>query len=158
MYQSTQCIHLIAIQENIHFHNITIAVANRMIIERCITTGLRFQFIIKIKNDLGKWHFKYQLNTGLCQVTLIYENTTFTQTQCHYVTNVFRLGNDLCFDIRFFYTVYPYRVRHLRRIVYDHLLAFRSIGNKTNVGNGCDNRLVKLPLQTFLYDLHMQQS
>ena len=102
MDQCTQCIHFFTIQQNIHLHDIAVAVADRMIIKRSISAGLAFQFIVKIKYDLCQWHFKYQLHAGGGQITLVDQDSSFAEAKRHDIADIFGLGNDLCFDKRLF--------------------------------------------------------
>jgi hypothetical protein len=66
-------------------------VTDRVIIERSISPGLAFQFIVEIKYDLCQRHFKYQFNPGCGQVTLVDQDTPFTQAKRHDITDIFRL-------------------------------------------------------------------
>src|SRR5687768_4324528 len=99
-----------------------------------------------------------QLNSCRCQIVLVHEDTTFPQTQGHDITYVFRFGNDLRFDEWFFYPIRFHRIRHLSWIVDDYLLTLCCISNKTYVGYYGNYSLIEFSFQSFLDDLHSEQS
>ena len=82
----------------------------------------------------------------------------FGNAKGHDIANIFRLGNDLCFNERFINMIDPGRIRHFSRIIYSYHLTLTGSCNKTYVGNRCNHRLVKFAFQSFLYDLHMQHA
>ena len=129
-----------------------------MIIKRSITAGLRFQFIIKIKYDLGQRHFKDQLHPGLGQVALVDQDTTLAQAKRHDIADILGFGDDLRLDKRFFDAFGLYRVGKLGGIVHCDLIPIRGICNKAHVGHRGDHGLVEFPLQSFLDDLHVEHT
>src|SRR5690606_20277022 len=129
-----------------------------MVIERSIAAGLAFQFIVKIKYNFGKRHFKYQLNTGSSKVALLDGHASFPEAQRHYIADILWFGNDLCPDERLFNPLCFYRIRELRGVIYNNLFSFGGIGYKTYVGYRGNYRLVEFSFQTLLDDLHVQQA
>src|SRR5674476_318021 len=109
-----------------------------MVIKRGISSSNTFEPVIKIENYFCKWHFKSKFNTSWSQITLVNKKSTFVDTKRHNVTDIFRLGNNLCFYKRFFNLLYPAWVGHLRRIVYGYYLSFGSVCDEAYVWNGCN--------------------
>ncbi len=89
---------------------------------------------------------------------LVGKRTSFINAEVHDITDVLRLCNDLCLNKGFINMIYPCRIGHFGRIIDPHRFAFYRSGNKTYVGYSCYHRLIKLPFQTLLYDLHMQHT
>ena len=88
----------------------------------------------------------------------MYEHTTLADAERHDVADIIRLGDDLRFYIRLFNAFRAAGVRQQGRVVHIYNFIFSGVCNKAHVGHGRYYRLVKLPLQALLYDLHVQQA
>ena len=80
MGQGTQCIHLLAIEQDIQFHQVTWAEAIVVPVKRSITFGDGFEFVVEVDDNLAEWHIVQYLHTVTRNVFLLDEFTSFTQT------------------------------------------------------------------------------
>ena len=158
MDQGRQGVHGFTIQQYIQFHEVGPTIANLKIVERGIAFCDTLQLVVEIKHDFSQWHLVVQLDPVSCQVVLLYQHASLAETKSHNLPDVVGGRDDLCFYIRLLDIVQHGGGRHIGGVVHFENFTFRGVGNVHNIGDRGDHVHVELPVQTFLYNFHMEHS
>src|SRR5689334_4741541 len=145
MDQRGESINGFTIEPDVQLDEIGLAIIFRCIIKGGISSRNGFEPVIKIKNDFSQWKIETQFDTGSGQIMLMREHPSFFQAEVHDGTDVFRLGDDLCMDIRFFD---KFEQGGIRKIIWcmDFLQPKSFSGSPVrNVWNSSDDFLVEFP-------------
>ena len=95
MNQGRQGVDGVAVEHNINLDQVRSFVARGVVVKRSVSTRNRLKTVIKVKDNLGKGHFKVQLHTVCSQVALTGNDSPLVDAQGHNPANIVRLGNDL---------------------------------------------------------------
>ncbi len=158
MRQCGKRIHALAVKENVKLHKLGLPVIVDMIIERSITFGYRFQLIIEIYHDLAQRHVKRKLHPVTGYIFLFHQLTAFAKAKRHDRADEIRLRYDCGAYIRLLDMVDECCLRQAGRIMHLGLVALLVIYKIGNVRDSGYDIHVKLSSETFLNNLHMQES
>ena len=129
-----------------------------MIVERSITLGNTLQLIVEIDDNLAQWQHEVQLHTIAAHVLLVNQFATLIQTELHDRTDVIGSSDDGSSDVWFLDMVNHGWVRQSGRIVNLFLASLLVVYHIGYVRHGGDDIHVELTVQTFLHNLHVEQS
>ncbi len=111
MHNSRKRVHRLAVQENIHLHQIGIAVAAQLVIKRSITTGSRFQPVKIVEDNLAQRQSVVNHYTRIIKIGHIVIFTTFFLAQLHHRAHVVLRHDNRSIYIRLLHVVDNSRIR-----------------------------------------------
>ena len=158
MGDEAQRIHLIAVEQQVHLHQIAGTVAGKLIVQRGVALGVGLQGIEKVINDLVQGHLVMQLHQMGVQILHILELAPAVLTHGHDVAHILVGGDDVHLDVRLLRPLDEGGVRVVVGIVHRHQFAVGLINVVDNGGEGGHQIQVKFPFQTLLNDLHVEHS
>ena len=158
MGKGTQGIHRLTVEQNVELHQVGRTEAVYVIIEGSISLGDALQLIIEVDNDFAKRQHEVQLHTVATHILLLNELASLVETKFHDRTNIVARCDDGGADIGFLDMVDHRWVRQSRRIVHLFLAALLVVYHIGYVGHGGDDVHVELAVESFLYDLHVEQT
>ena len=158
MYDSRQSIHRITVQQNIYFHQVRSAITCQLVVQRSIATGNRLQSVKVIINNLTQRQCIVNHNPGFIQISHVLIFTAFFLAQLHNRTNIIFRYNNGSIYIRLFYMVDNRRVWEIRRIIYHFHVTVSTEYFVNNVRRRSNQAQIIFALQSFLNNVHMQQS
>ena len=86
--QGRQGVDGVAVEHNINLDQMRSFVANRVVVKRSVSARNRLKPVIKVKDNLGKGHFKVQLHAVGRQVALAGNHSPLVDAQGHNTANV----------------------------------------------------------------------
>ena len=158
MGQRGEGIDRFTVQQNVEFHEFALAEARRMVVERGIAARHTLQFVIEVYHNLAQWHEELYLHTVAGNEVLLHQFGTFAQTERHDGANVGGCGDDRGTDVRLLHMVDERGVGHAAGVVHLLRLAMFVIDHVTYVRHGCDDVHIKLAVESFLHNLHVEQT
>ena len=129
-----------------------------MIVERGISLGNTFQFVVKVDNDFAQRHIIVYLHTVTGDIFLLHQFAALAQTECHDRADIVRGGNHRRTDIGFFNAVYQSGIGHAAGIVHLGHVPLLIVDIIRYVRHGGNHIHIEFAVQTFLYNLHVKQS
>lgn len=148
----------LAIEEDIGLDEAAGTIAYGVVVERGVAAAYALELVVEIEDNLGQGHIEVEFYAvgGYVILTSLY--ATFLEAELHDGAYIFALGNDLSFDIGFLNTVYYSGFWKSRGGVDLHHLAFFRESLIGYVGHRGNDAHIKLTLQTFLYNLQMEET
>ena len=147
----------IAVDEQVEPHQVALLVSVRLVIERGVAACAGLQAVEEVVYYLVERQAVRQLHARRVDVGHIDENSALVLTQFHNLPHIFRRSVNHCFDHRFLYA-FDFRGRgQIGGIVHNEFFAVCLGDVIRHPGRGGDEVEVKLALESFLDNLHMQQ-
>ena len=158
MGDKAQSIHLVAVEQQVHLHQITGTVIRQFIVQRGITPGFGFQGIEEIVNNLVQGHIVPQLHQIGVQILHILVLTPLILAHGHNVAHIFLGRDDGNVHIRLPRLGNHRRVGVIVGVVHVENLAvgFHHLVNYG--GQGGHQIQIEFPLQALLNNLHVEHS
>ena len=153
-----QGVHLIAVEEHVHLHQIAGPVALDLIVQRGISLGVGLEGVEEIIDDLVEGHGVVDLHQIGIQILHILELTPAVLTHGHDVAHIVGRGNDGNLGVRLPGLFNDGRVGVVVGVIHmDHGAV--GLGDLVDDGGQGGHQIqVEFPLQTLLDDLHMKHT
>ena len=158
MSKGRKGVHLFAVKENIQFHQVRLAEARLMVVERSIAFGDGLQFVVEIYHYLAQWQVEVYLDAVAGYILLLDQLAAFVEAKRHYRADIGSGGDDRGTDVWLLYSVNQRRVRHAGRVVNLVHLTIFGIDAVTHVRHRGNHIHVELTVQTLLHYLHVKQA
>ena len=100
MGDEAQGVHAVAVEQQIHLHQIAGAVAGQLIVQGGVALGVGLQRVEKVVDDLVEGHLIVQLHQMGVQILHILELAAPLLTHRHNVAHIVLRGDDGNLDIR----------------------------------------------------------
>ena len=157
MNNDGQRVHFFAVEQDVHLHHVRGAELFELIVHRRIATADRFELIKEVEHDFTQGHVvgQHDLATVVGHVEL---HTTLLIGQCHDRPHIVLRHVQMHGDDGFANFLHRALVGHLGRVLHQDDFAVGLDHLVDHAGCGGDQVLVKLTLQAFLHDLHVQQA
>jgi hypothetical protein len=155
--QRRKSIDRLTVEQDIEFCQFARFVARLVVIERRVTPGDTFEFIVKVEHDFGQRHLEIDFYTILCNENLIFQRAPFVNTQLHDGAQVIGLCNDLSHNVRLLNDVDHRRFGEPRRVMHVNDFAFARMDFIRDVRHRRDDIHIELAVKALLDNLHMQQ-
>ena len=129
-----------------------------MVVERSITFRHRFEFVVKVNDNLGKRHIIIKFHTVARHILLLHQFAALAETERHDVADKVGLRDNRGANVGFFDVVDFRGLGHTRRIVHLLFVAVLVVDKITYVGHSGDDVHVELAVEAFLHYFHVEQS
>ena len=129
-----------------------------MVVKRGIALGNTLELVIKIDYNLAQGHCILQFHTVTTYILLLQQFSPLAQTQGHNRADKGGKRDDGGLDIGLLNVVDEGGIRHTGGIVYLLHLTMLVVHQIGHIGHRSDYVHVKLAVQTFLHNLHVEQS
>ena len=152
-----QCIHHIAVEQDVQFHQVGFDVAFELIIETGISFGAGFQRVKEVIDDFVKRQFVMNIHPRRVEIFHVLEHATALLAQLHDAAHVVVGRVDVRLGNRLFGHGDGGGVGIVGGVIHHHHRAVLQRHAIDNAGRGGDKVEVILPLQAFLDNFHVQK-
>ena len=153
-----ESINLVAIEENIHLHQLGRAILRNFIVKASIATSRGLELVKEVKDDFSKWDLIDDIDPIIIDIVHGHKVTTLALSQLHHRSDKFLGHHNLRLDIRLFNGINLSRIRKLARIGHIQRGTIRHIDLIDNRWRRHNQINIELTLQALLNDIHVQQT
>ena len=158
MRDEAQRVHLIAVQEHVHLHQLARMVRRELIVQRGVALRARLERVEEVVDDLAQRHLVVQLHQPAVEILHVLVFAAQILAQRHDVADKLLRRDDRHVHERLLRQLDGGGVRVFVRIVDHDDGAVRLRDAVDDGGQGGDEVEIKLALQPLLDDLHMQHT
>ena len=155
MGDEAQRVHAVAVEQQIHLHQIAGAVAGQLIVQRGVALGVGLQRVEKVVDDLVQRHLIVQLHQMGVQILHVLELAAPLLAHGHDVPHKVLRRDDGHLDVGLLRVLDGARIGVVVGVVHLHHGAVGLIDVVDDAGHQVQ---VEFPLQPLLNDLHVQHS
>ena len=148
----------LAVEQNVELGQFRRAIAVDMIVERGVALGDALQLVVEIDDDLAQRYHEMELHTVARHILLTEQLAAFVQAQAHDGTDEIGAGDDGGTNIGLLNMVDERRLGKTTGVVHFLAATLLVVNHIRHVGHGGDDIHIKLAVEAFLHNLHVEQS
>jgi hypothetical protein len=153
-----QRVHPVAVEQQVHLHQIAGAVAGQLIVQRGVALGVGLQRVEKVVDDLVQRHLIVQLHQMGVQILHVLELAAPLLAHGHDVPHKVLRRDDGHLDVRLLRVLDGARIGVVVGVVHLHHGAVGLVDVVDDAGQRGHQVQVEFPLQPLLNDLHVQHA
>ena len=158
MGDEAEGVHAIAVEQQIHLHQLAGAVAGQLIVQAGVALGVGLQGVEKVVNDLIQGHLVMELHQMGVQILHVLELAPPILAHGHDVAHEVLGRDDGHLHIGLLGVLNGAGVGVIVGVVHPHHGAVGLVHVVNDVGQGGHQVEIELPLQPLLNDLHVEHS
>ena len=156
MDNKRQSVHLVAVEQQVHLHQVALLVVRQLVVQRSVTLGVCFQGIKEVIDDLVQRHLVVDLHQVGVQILHIHELSPAILAEGHDVAYELVGRDDGHVHKRLQRLGNAARVGVVVGVVHEDSGTVGLDDLIDDAGQGGDQIQVKFSLQTLLDDLHVE--